>query len=240
MNIISPTWKIFKKIFWFLNEDQKYEIRTFFLKLLINFGYSNSENRMDKKIIKLFDYKKNGFFIEVGAYDGIHYSNTLLLEKKYLWKGLLVEPLKKEFGICKKYRTNSIVENYILSSTLDRDKIMNIHKSGLESIIVDEKVSLMPKAHLINKSKEDVQDIASTTLDYLIEKNNINFIDILIVDVEGFEINVLDGLTNKIEINYILIETFDENKIINYCKKRNWDLVEKFTYKDYLFKVSPL
>ena len=25
MNIISPTWKIFKKIFWFLKEDQKYK-----------------------------------------------------------------------------------------------------------------------------------------------------------------------------------------------------------------------
>ena len=115
---------------------------------------------------------------------------------------------------------------------------MNIHKSGLESIIIDKQVSLMPKAHLINKSKEEVQDISSTTLDYLLEKHNINFVDILIVDVEGFEINLLDGLTNKIKINYILIETFDENTIINYCKKRNWDLVEKFTHKDYLFKVS--
>ena len=78
-----------------MSNDQKYQIRTFFLKFLINLGISNSENRMDKEIIKLFKYKKNGFFIEVGAYDGIHYSNTLLLEKKIFMEGLTDRTFKK-------------------------------------------------------------------------------------------------------------------------------------------------
>ena len=38
------------------------------------------------------DIKKRGFFIEAGASDGENISNTLYLEKKYNWKGLLVEP----------------------------------------------------------------------------------------------------------------------------------------------------
>ena len=44
------------------------------------------------KIAEIFKNKKNGFFIEAGAYDGEVFSNTLLLEAKMNWTGLLVEP----------------------------------------------------------------------------------------------------------------------------------------------------
>ena len=44
------------------------------------------------EIAKLFKNKKNGFFIEAGAYDGEIYSNTLKFEMDLNWTGLLVEP----------------------------------------------------------------------------------------------------------------------------------------------------
>ena len=45
----------------------------------------------------MFKNKKNGFFIEAGAYDGEVYSNSLLFEKKLNWTGLLVEPNPDNF-----------------------------------------------------------------------------------------------------------------------------------------------
>ncbi len=41
--------------------------------------------------------KRNGFFIECGAYDGEGYSNTLLFELERNWTGLLIEPNYKAF-----------------------------------------------------------------------------------------------------------------------------------------------
>jgi hypothetical protein len=35
--------------------------------------------------------KRNGFFIECGANDGMFQSNTVYFERKYSWTGLLVE-----------------------------------------------------------------------------------------------------------------------------------------------------
>ena len=42
--------------------------------------------------------KQDGFFIEAGAHDGVEASNTLYLEKKMGWKGLLVEPNPDTFA----------------------------------------------------------------------------------------------------------------------------------------------
>lgn len=44
------------------------------------------------EVEKLFKGKRNGFFIEAGAFDGENLSNTLLFEGKYNWTGILVEP----------------------------------------------------------------------------------------------------------------------------------------------------
>ena len=56
-----------------------------------------SQFGQDEIVAKLFNYKRNGFFIEAGAYDGEVYSNTLQLERRYNWTGLLVEPNPDNF-----------------------------------------------------------------------------------------------------------------------------------------------
>jgi FkbM family methyltransferase len=38
------------------------------------------------------DFRSNGFFVDVGASDGIGWSNTLLLERAFGWRGILIEP----------------------------------------------------------------------------------------------------------------------------------------------------
>ena len=59
-----------------------------------------SQFGQDKFIIEnIFKMKKNGFFIEAGAGDGINISNTYVLEKQYNWNGLCVEPNLELYGI---------------------------------------------------------------------------------------------------------------------------------------------
>ena len=56
--------------------------------------------------------KENGFYIELGAFDGISQSNTAFFEFNRNWKGILIEPSKGSYELCKKNRPNSIVYNY--------------------------------------------------------------------------------------------------------------------------------
>jgi len=47
---------------------------------------SYSQFGQDNHLINnIYKNKNNGFFIEIGAYDGVQMSNTLLLEEKYNW-----------------------------------------------------------------------------------------------------------------------------------------------------------
>ena len=46
---------------------------------------------------EVFNYKKNGYFLDLAATNGISENNTFYLEKKLNWKGLCIEPSKKFF-----------------------------------------------------------------------------------------------------------------------------------------------
>ena len=58
---------------------------------------------VSEKILKYLDYE-NGFYIECGANDGITQSNTLNLVKNKNWRGILIEPSKHSFDLCKENR----------------------------------------------------------------------------------------------------------------------------------------
>jgi hypothetical protein len=53
---------------------------------------SNSQFGQDLWVIRVLQGKRNGYFLEIGAGDGLWISNTLVLERELGWTGLLVEP----------------------------------------------------------------------------------------------------------------------------------------------------
>ena len=75
-------------------------------------GSSFSLNQIDKKLEKYLNFR-NGFFVELGANDGIKQSNSLYFELKKNWKGVLIEPSPYNFQKCLQNRSkrNSIFCN---------------------------------------------------------------------------------------------------------------------------------
>lgn len=55
-------------------------------------SYSEPANRNDLFVLDALAGKRNGYFVEAGALDGVQVSNTLLLEEDHGWTGLCVEP----------------------------------------------------------------------------------------------------------------------------------------------------
>ncbi len=67
--------------------------------------YSQVTHEQDKYLNEnVFKNKKNGVFIDIGAYNGVDLSNTFFFEKELNWSGICFEPIKDAFELLCKNR----------------------------------------------------------------------------------------------------------------------------------------
>jgi|LakMenE18May11ns_1017448.scaffolds.fasta_scaffold9582178_1 FkbM family methyltransferase len=203
---------------------------TKFKTFLKKFRKFNSINNLDKKLLKYLNFK-DGFYIECGANDGVNQSNTWYFEKSLNWRGILIEPNKQIFEELKKNRSSkNIFKNVALVSEDFKNKNEEIYltKNNLES-------------KLTNVFTPLNQKVVIETLNNILKEINVNKINLFSLDVEGYEEEVLRGLNlNSFDIDYILIETNNLDKINSILKSFNYILQENLSFHDYLFKKNKL
>ena len=171
---------------------------------------SYSQFNQDLLVLKSCDFKKNGYFVDVGAHNGITGNNTYLLEKEYDWKGICVEPLPEEFMKCKDCR-NCLCYKYAVysKSNLKLNFCVSDLLSGIEDthLIKNKNQNFIDPKFFHNNYKGDIVVETKTLTDILDESNAPNYIDYLSIDVEGAEIHVLNGIDfNKYTFGTIHIE----------------------------------
>jgi FkbM family methyltransferase len=205
----------------------------------------HSINGLDKKIERYLPYNL-GYFVELGANDGIRQSNTLYFERKKKWRGILIEPTPHNYLKCLDNRSsdNHIFCNACVSFDY-KDRFVEIAFSdlmsspiGLESDILD------PKAHADSGSqflkgahKTFTFGALAEPLHNLLSKAKApKNIDFLSLDVEGAEIEVLKGIDHKsYRFKYMLIECRDIAKLQQYLTPLRYELIEKLSSHDYFF-----
>lgn len=146
----------------------------------------------------IFKNKENGFFIELGAFDGLVQSNTAFFEKYKKWTGILIEPSREKYSLCLENRPLSKCFNVACSYENNMQVKFN-HENGMCS-----KVSDSGEYECLTRTLEDILD----------ECNVKCSIDFLSLDVEGYELEVLKGLNlEKYRPNYMLIELWESNEV---------------------------
>lgn len=128
-----------------------------------------------------------GQLVEVGAYDGISYSNTLHLLKQG-WKGLYIEPVREYAELCRK---NLAPYAACVVETACGDFF------GLAEIEVRGEYSCIGETIGASwiKPVSGMRTVTVKTLDEVIKFNGLASVDLLVIDVEGYEKQVLDGFT---------------------------------------------
>lgn len=204
---------------------QKYKIKNLIKPLEIN-----------KNLIFLKEYfqkRKIGFYVDVGCFHPIRFSNTLFLYKKG-WSGLNIDLSKKSIDLFNISRPRDLNLNYGIGEK-NCEKEFFYNKDFFQSNTFNKEFkNYFLKSGDLKKKKIEVK-----TLDFLL---NSYFpgkkIDLLDIDAEGFDYEVLKGINFKkniidlimIEVHHFSKETTDKSlKIRKLLEEEDFFLI----YGDY-------
>jgi FkbM family methyltransferase len=200
--------------------------------------------QIDLLLDHIFKSKTSGFFIELGANDGITFSNTAFFEFHRGWMGVLIEPSVNSYNECVKNRPNSQCFNLVCVSNDYKDETIRGDFNGGMMSSVDGK----------RNNTTDLVECKVSTLEKILDSVGATTIDFLSLDTEGYEYDILCGLNlNKYRPKYMLIEiyVYDYVKIIEFLEQHKYSLVDNITnynkqdnpgwdgtHNDYLFVDS--
>lgn len=170
------------------------------------------------------NWKRDGFFVEFGATNGVDLSNTYLLEKDFGWAGILAEPARIWHAELVEHR----------SARVDFDCVWKESGQSLPFAVVEEaEFSTLASfvgldAHKKARQSANWQSVNTITLNDLLERHNApRMIDYLSIDTEGSEYDILNAVDfNRYQFSVISCEH-------NFSKQREkiYDLLVRNGYR---------
>ncbi|MDQ0246218.1 FkbM family methyltransferase [Bacillus fengqiuensis] len=182
---------------------------------------------------QIFNGKKRGFFVDIGAHDGVSISNTYFFEKFMDWDGICIEPLPHIFKQLRKNR-KCLCLDYAISTKVGYEEFLSLEGyTEMLSGLVDN----YDKKHL-NRIDNELQfyggnkriiKVKTSTLQSILDANRIHHIDFCSIDTEGSELKVVQSIDfNKVNIECLVIENnYNDNRVSEYLKTKNYILKEK-------------
>jgi FkbM family methyltransferase len=163
--------------------------------------FKHTEHSEQMLIRSFFSNANTGFFVDIGANDPFHNSQTYHLEQLG-WRGIVVEPLPEMASRLEEKRS-AVVDRRAVSSKANLGKQLMFKRAGVVSALKEPDEKGRP-----NSALETEFPVWCTTLDSILEEHEApTHFELLSIDVEGHEPEVLDGFSiQKWKPKLILIE----------------------------------
>jgi FkbM family methyltransferase len=168
-------------------------------------SHSNSQLLQDIFVLAALRQRRNGFFVEFGASDGITLSNTYMLEKEFGWTGILSEPNRTFALKVRANRSSCAVDNRCVWSLTG------------ETVSFTETTECRELSTVAQFAQSDDHDRTKAPIEYQVETVSLDDllmqhkapaeIDYLSIDTEGSELTILRALDfNRWQFNVITVE----------------------------------
>ena len=216
-------------------------------KKIISKKYFYSYGGIDSVVNNIFRNQKNGFYVDVGAQHPIKNNNTYLLHKKG-WEGINIDLDQKNinlFNVSRKKDCNICAA----ISSLEKDANLYYYHEGSPINTLSREVADRQKAII-----KETRAIRTKTLTSILENSKFKNkeIDFLSIDVEGVELEVLQGLnlniykpkiivvelldldSKKLEIKNLNINNVINSEIYKYIEKNNYTMIN-WLHSDIVF-----
>jgi len=138
---------------------------------------------------------ESGVFVDVGAYDGVTFSNTLYLEERLGWTGLAVEPVPEIFEKLRRNRRCAVVNGCVASRSGKASLQVVSGYPDMLSGLVDKydprhRRRIGRECRIYGGECREIE-VSCYRLNQLLERYGIDYVDYLSIDVEGAEYSIL-------------------------------------------------
>lgn len=202
-------------------------------------------NGLDRELVRIIGTSK-GFFVELGANNGLNQSNTKHLELFHGWSGILIEPFVENFNLLANNRSkrSSFVNAACVGAGYHNSTVDLIYSNlmstplGGESDIEDRESHAQSGAEFLPKGKRvhKFSAPAMTLTRVLEEAKAPSVMDLLSLDVEGVELDVLKGLNHEsYRFKWMLVESRNFPFLSEYLAEQGYGFYAKLSGHDYLF-----
>ncbi len=220
--------------------------------IIFTFGLTRakyqSQHGQDKYFNEvIFKNAKGGTFLEIGAHDGLKYSNTWFFEKECEWKGMCIEPRPEAYKELEKNRECVCINGAITK----KEDIVTFRQCGgpilLELYSGIESKYDARQLQKIEKRLETVGgsckfiEVKGYMLNTLLEKHNYYTIDYLSLDTEGGELEILKSIDfNKFYVYIIDVENhYDPIEMRTFLESKGFSYVKRHGYDDIYVNTRP-
>jgi len=151
-----------------------------------------SQHGEDVLLDRIFEGQPSGFFVEVGCIDGVRFSNTLTFEQRG-WKGLCIEAHADYIEQLRRNRPGSIIE-HCAAGEADEESVPFYanFRGSLSSLDKSQEERFKGFGKYFGGFVE--QKVTKRRLDTLFAKHGVERVDLLSLDIEGYEVEAIRGL----------------------------------------------
>lgn len=165
----------------------------------------------DLILLKIFNGKTNGFFVDIGCYHPVVGSNTYVFHKKYNWTGINVDANPDSIKKFKHLRRNDVNLNVGIGP--DDGVTLNFHRFSEGALNTFSDTIKEERIHRDKQQYIGSIQVAVNTLERILDEyaagKQIDFLD---VDVEGFDLEVLQSNNwQKYRPRIVMVE--DQHKV---------------------------
>jgi FkbM family methyltransferase len=157
-------------------------------ELLHVLPHSKAQLRQDLFVLSQLDFRRNGYFVEFGATDGVDGSNTHLLENDYGWSGILAEPARTWHAALARNRRCGIDTRCVWSvsgETVSFNETPEAYYSTVDRFSASD-------LHREKRREGTSYDVETVSLADLLSSHGApERIDYLSIDTEGSEFQIL-------------------------------------------------
>jgi FkbM family methyltransferase len=192
------------------------------------YSQCKEDEMLYEKYFKNYTLEGPKYYFEAGAVDGVLYSNTKFYQDTLGWTGILVEPNPFMFvNLCLNRPNNKLMCAIISDQkeALEFNVCANVPAVCSVEMTKPEKFD---NEYYRHSQMLKVKSIP-VTLDTILENSGIPRVDLMILDLEGHELQALKSFSFRVPVVMFMIEFLDD-------KQKNDEVLKLMLKNNYMFK----